>query len=193
MKKQNIWLWTLATTILLVLSGCFGTGPDPAQREAMKALSLYDFEVESITGETTSIGEHQGKVLLFVNVASKCGFTPQYEGLQTLWERYREDGLVVLGFPANDFMGQEPGSNQEIQAFCTGEFGVTFPMFSRISVRGSDQHPLYTHLTAHSGQNISWNFNKILVNRQGQVVEHFGSPVEPLSEEVTTAIEALLY
>ena len=189
---QKIWWWAVAA-MGLTLVGCFGSGPDSAQREKMMARSIYDFEVETISGRTTTIDEHRGKVKLFVNVASECGFTPQYEGLQTLWERYGDDGLVVLGFPADNFFGQEPGSDEEIAAFCTGEFGVSFPMYSKISVRGSDQHPLYTHLTAHSGENISWNFNKILVDRQGQVVKHFGSRVEPLSDEMMEAIEAELY
>ena len=192
MQREQLFLWVLLGAMGLILPGCFGSGPDSTQRDLMKARSIFDFEVETITGQTTTIEEYRGQVLLFVNVASKCGFTGQYEGLQTLWERYGDDGLVILGFPADNFFGQEPGSNEEIQAFCTGEFGVTFPMFAKISVRGSDQHPLYTHLTSHSGENISWNFNKILVDRQGQVVEHFGSPVEPLSDEITTAIEAQL-
>ena len=189
MTQKRLWLWVF---LGVFITGCFGSGPDSAQKQEMKQQSIYDFEVETITGEPTTIGEYEGKVLLFVNVASECGFTPQYEGLQTLWERYGDDGLVVLGFPANDFMGQEPGTNEEIQAFCTGEYGVTFPMFGRISVVGSDQHPLYTHLTEHSGESISWNFNKILVDRQGRVVEHFGSRTEPLSDTMVEAIEAQL-
>ena len=155
-------------------------------------MSIYEFEVSTITGEQTTIGEYEGKVLLFVNVASECGFTSQYEGLQKLWERYEDGGLVVLGFPANNFGGQEPGSDDEIQQFCQTEFGVTFPMFSKISVKGGDQHPLYEYLTAEAGEKISWNFNKILVDRSGEVVAHFGSRVEPMSDELTGAVEELL-
>ncbi len=189
-KKAVMWL--AASALAMVALGCANSGPDGAERERLKEMSIYDFEVETIAGETTTIGEYEGKVLLFVNVASECGFTRQYEGLQNLWEKYGDDGLVVLGFPANNFMGQEPGTDEEIQAFCTGEFGVTFPMFSKISVKGGDQHPLYTHLTAQAGENISWNFNKILVGRDGEVIDHFGSRVEPESDELVTAIEGQL-
>ncbi len=190
---RPLWLPLVALLSLLVIgSACSNNGPEPDQRQQIKQQSIYDFEVTTITGDSTTIGDYEGKVLLFVNTASECGFTPQYEGLQNLWEQYQDEGLVVLGFPSNDFMGQEPGSDEEIAEFCTGEFGVTFPMFSRISVRGGDQHPLYTHLTEHSGESISWNFNKILVNRQGEVIDHFGSRTEPESDDIVNAIEAQL-
>ena len=153
---------------------------------------VYGFTMQSITGQDVSLGEFQGQVKLFVNVASRCGFTRQYEGLQALWERYQGQGLVVLGFPANDFGNQEPGTDEEIQAFCENQFGVTFPMFSRISVVGPEQHPLYAYLTAAAGEEIAWNFNKILVDREGRVVAHFPSQVEPLSEEMVEAVEGLL-
>ena len=192
-KNAKKWIAvSMVALVSLVAIGCANSSPDGAERERLEEMSIYEFEVEEITGESTTIGDYEGKVLLFVNVASECGFTRQYEGLQNLWEKYGDDGLVVLGFPANNFMGQEPGTDEEIQAFCTGEFGVTFPMFSKISVKGEDQHPLYTHLTAKADEEISWNFNKILVGRDGEVIEHFGSRVEPESDELVQAIEAQL-
>ena len=192
-RRCGFSLKIVMLVVILTAVACAPRGPDTDVIEQRKAMSIYDFEVQTITGQSTTLAQYEGEALLVVNVASECGFTPQYEGLQTLWERYGDDGLVVLGFPSNDFMGQEPGSDEEIQAFCTNEFGVTFPMFSRISVRGEEQHPLYTHLTAHTGEQISWNFNKILVSPAGEVVEHFGSRVEPLSQEIIEAIEAQLH
>lgn len=189
---KRIGVTAIVLAVIMVVTGCSNSSPDDEVVAEKKAMSLYDFEVQTITGQDATIGDYEGQVLLFVNVASECGFTPQYEGLQTLWEQYGDDGLVVLGFPANDFASQEPGTDEEIQAFCTGEFGVTFPMFSKISVRGEDQHPLYTHLTAHADEKISWNFNKILVDRNGEVIDHFGSRVEPRSDELVDAIESVL-
>lgn len=156
-------------------------------------MSVYEFSVSTITGEEISLSQYEGKVLLFVNVASECGFTPQYEGLQKLWERFSDDGLVVLGFPSNDFRGQEPGTNEEIQAFCETTFGVTFPLFAKISVKGGeDQHPLYTYLTEQVGEEIGWNFNKILVGRNGEVISHFPVDKKPLDDELVEAVEELL-
>ena len=155
---------------------------------------LYDFQVQTIDGKTVSIGNYKGKALLIVNTASKCGFTPQYEGLEKLYTAYKDRGLEILGFPANNFMGQEPGSNEEIQKFCGLKYRVTFPMFSKISVKGNDIHPLYRYLTQESGVGgeISWNFNKYLVSPEGKVLEHFGSRVEPLSDELKKKVEAVL-
>ncbi len=157
-------------------------------------MSLYDFTLKSIDGQDVNLGEFRGKVALIVNVASKCGFTKQYAGLEKLYEKYRDRGFVILGFPANNFMRQEPGSNAEIKAFCTTTYNVTFPMFSKISVRGKDQHPLYQYLTdkksGHEfGGAITWNFNKFLVARDGAIVARFGSKTAPEDEELVAAIE----
>lgn len=155
--------------------------------------SVYDFSAETIADEPQALSDYKGQVLLIVNTASKCGFTKQYAGLQELYEKYKDRGLVVLGFPANNFMGQEPGTNEEIQQFCSARFDITFPMFGKISVKGKDIHPLYAWLTAHpNGKNVSWNFNKFLIGRDGDLIEHFGSRTAPDSEKLTTAIEAAL-
>jgi glutathione peroxidase len=153
------------------------------------APSVDDFQMKTIDGKTVSLSEYDGKVKLFVNVASRCGYTPQYEGLQALYEKYKDQGLVILGFPANNFGQQEPGSDAEIKTFCNREYGVTFPMFSKISVKGADQHALYKYLTSQTGQEIGWNFTKILVGKNGEVVKQFPSKVEPMSAELTGAIE----
>jgi glutathione peroxidase len=154
------------------------------------ASSVDEFEMKTIDGAVVSLGEYDGKVKLFVNVASRCGFTPQYEGLQALYKKYGDDGLVVLGFPANNFGAQEPGSDAEIKTFCSRDYGVSFPMFSKISVKGADQHPLYQYLTKATGEQIGWNFTKILVGKDGQVIQQFESSVEPMSDELTGAIKA---
>ncbi len=159
--------------------------------------SIYDFAAKDINGGEVSLESYKGKVLLIVNVASKCGFTPQYEGLQKLYETHKDQGLVVLGFPANDFLWQEPGTDSEIKAFCTTTYGVTFPMFAKISVKGSGQHPLYAFLTdkkANPSVNgkISWNFNKFLIGRDGRVIRQFGSRDKPLGDEMVKAVKAAL-
>jgi glutathione peroxidase len=143
------------------------------------------------------MSSYRGQVLMLVNVASKCGFTGQYEGLQKLYETYRDQGFEVLGFPANNFMNQEPGTNEEIQNSCQLNFGVTFPMFAKLSVKGEDQHPLYRYLTSketnpdHAG-GIKWNFTKSLIGRDGAVVARFGSRTEPGGKKVVEAIESAL-
>jgi len=160
--------------------------------------SIYDIPVNRITGQATTLRDYAGQVLLIVNTASKCGFTRQYSGLQALYERYADAGLVVLGFPSNDFGRQEPGSEAEILAFCETTFGVTFPLFEKLVVKpGPEQHPLYRFLTEpatnpdHAG-NVGWNFNKFLVGRDGAILGHFGSRVAPDSERLTTVIEVAL-
>ena len=158
---------------------------------------ILDQTVETIDGDTISLERYRGEVLLIVNVASRCGNTPQYEGLQSLFDTYRERGLRVLGFPANNFGAQEPGTDEEIKEFCTATYGVTFDMFSKISVAGDDQHPLYAFLTSEEenpgfGGEITWNFTKFLVGRDGTVVARFAPKVKPLSEEVITALEKAL-
>jgi glutathione peroxidase len=165
--------------------------------DAPKTSPIYDFTVKDIDGKDVKLSQYQGKVLLIVNVASKCGSTPQYEGLQKLYMQYKDKGLVVLGFPANNFKDQEPGSNEQIKEFCSTTYGVTFPMFSKISVKGDDIHPLYQYLTSgkdnseFSGE-ISWNFNKFLVDPSGKVVARFATADKPESEKVITAIQQAL-
>lgn len=160
---------------------------------AVAAGSVYDFSAETITGEPQSLAQYKEQVLLIVNTASKCGFTKQYAGLQDLYEKYKDSGLVVLGFPANNFGGQEPGTNQEIAQFCSTRFNVTFPMFGKISVKGDDIDPLYAWLTAHpNGAKVSWNFNKFLVGRNGDLIAHFGSRTAPDDPKLTEAIEKAL-
>jgi glutathione peroxidase len=174
---------------------------------------VLDISVDRIDGTPSSLAEHKGKVLLIVNVASECGFTPQYSGLETLYERNRERGFVICGFPANDFGAQEPGSNEEIQSFCRSNFGVKFPMYSKIVVTGVERHPLYNvlvqsapectgdtsdlrqHLVEFGVQPTSppevlWNFEKFLVGRDGRVVERFAPDVEPDDPRLRDAIEA---
>lgn len=155
--------------------------------------SIYDFNKKNIDGEEVSLSTYQDKVILIVNVASKCGFTPQYEGLQELYETYKEEGLVILGFPANNFKGQEPGSNEEIKQFCKLEYGVDFPMFSKVSVKGEDQDELFKYLTTQSNNDfegdIKWNFEKFLINKEGNLIRRFRSNVEPMSSEIVNAIE----
>ncbi|MDZ7717748.1 MAG: glutathione peroxidase [Balneolaceae bacterium] len=154
--------------------------------------TVYQYELNSIDGENISLSDYEGDLLLIVNTASECGFTPQYEGLQELYETYSDQGFKILGFPANNFGGQEPGSDEEIARFCQANYGVTFPMFSKISVKGEDQHPLFAYLTDAKNPDftgeISWNFEKFLVDRNGNVVRRFKSKVEPMSEELTSAI-----
>jgi len=162
------------------------------------ARSVYDFTMKNIDGKQESLSEFRGHVTLVVNVASRCGFTPQYEALQKLYLKYKDQGFVILGFPANNFMSQEPGTDEEIKTFCSSKYNVTFPMFSKISVKGSDIHPLYKYLTDKStdpqfGGDIRWNFNKFLVDKNGQVIARFEPPVKPDSDEVVQAIEKALH
>jgi len=156
---------------------------------------IYDFKVKTIQGEETTLAQYKGKVMLIVNVASKCGYTPQYDGLETLYKKYKDKGLMVLGFPCNQFGSQEPGSEKEIQNFCRVNFGVTFPMFSKINVNGEETHPLYRYLKSEQSgilgtEAIKWNFTKFLVDKEGNVVERFGSSTKP--SELEDKIEALL-
>ena len=180
------------------------------------AAALYDVPVRRIDGSPASLADHKGKVVLVVNVASQCGLTPQYAELEEIYETYRDRGFLVLGFPANEFAGQEPGSNVEIQQFCQTKFGVTFPMFEKIVVKGPGQHPLYRHLIAArptaqqkpqgtlrktleqhglaptNDTDIMWNFEKFLINRRGEVVGRFAPDIAPKDSALTNAIEAEL-
>jgi glutathione peroxidase len=159
--------------------------------------SVYDFTMKDIDGKEVSLSDFKGKVLLIVNVASKCGFTGQYAGLEKLFTTYADRGLVVLGFPANNFMGQEPGTEAEIKKFCTLNYGVTFPMFAKISVKGKTIDPFYSFLTAKETNpdfagSISWNFNKFLIGRDGAIVGRFGSRTVPDDKELVGAVEQAL-
>jgi len=156
---------------------------------------MLDFTMKRIDGSDQPLGDYRGKVLLLVNVASKCGLTPQYNGLQALYEKYRGPGLEILGFPANNFMGQEPGSDDEIAAFCDTNYHVTFPLFSKISVKGDDIHPLYQALTSSPeplGGDVQWNFQKYLLDRDGNAVAKFLPLTTPEDPALVEAIEKLL-
>jgi len=159
------------------------------------ADSLYDVPLKDIDGKDTSLKTYQGKVLLMVNVASKCGFTKQYEGLQAIYKKYEGQGLVVCGFPCNQFGGQEPGSEADIKQFCSSKYDVTFPLFSKLEVNGANRSPLYTLLAGKESPypgDIRWNFTKFLVGRDGKIIGRYDSKVKPDAEELTQAIEAAL-
>ena len=157
--------------------------------------SVYAIPLKDIAGKLTSLKSYQGKVMLIVNVASKCGYTPQYAGLQALQEKYKDKGLVVLGFPCNQFGGQEPGTNEEIKEFCSSKYQVSFPLYDKIEVNGPNRHPLYAVLAGAGSPypgDIKWNFNKFLVGRDGKLLQRFDSKVKPDSPELVQAIETAL-
>src|SRR5208282_4699601 len=158
------------------------------------ASSVLEFTLNSIDGKPSPLSEYHGKVVMIVNVASKCGYTPQYTGLEKIYEKYKAQGFVILGFPANNFGLQEPGTNEEIKTFCSSKYQVTFPMYAKVSVKGSDITPLYQFLTDKTsnpttGGEIGWNFTKFLVGADGKVVARFDSAVKPDSPDVSAAIE----
>jgi glutathione peroxidase len=163
----------------------------------MTSRSIYEIELPRLDGKPAKLSDYTGKVVLAVNVASKCGFTPQYAGLQALNDRYADRGFIVLGFPTNQFFNQEPGSAEQIQEFCSINYGVTFPLFAKLDVKGAAQHPLYAILTeatddAGKAGNVKWNFEKFLVGRDGHVVRRFRSKVVPEDPALVEAIESLL-
>ncbi|PKD42689.1 glutathione peroxidase [Rhodohalobacter barkolensis] len=176
-------------TISLIIGSLLFMGLSTSQ-------TVYDFSLETLSGEEVSLSQFEGNVLLIVNTASECGYTPQYKELQELYEEYNDQGFYVLGFPANNFGGQEPGSDEEIAQFCEMNYGVTFPMFTKISVKGDDQHPLYNYLTQTDNPDftgeIGWNFEKFLVDRNGNVVRRFKSNVTPMGEELTSAVKDII-
>lgn len=161
------------------------------------AGTIYDFTLNDIDGNPVSLNDYKGKVLVLVNVASQCGLTPQYEQIEAFYEQWKDKGVVVLGFPANNFMGQEPGTEAEIKTFCSTKYGVTFPMFSKISVKGKDIHPLYAYLTQkdkngwHEGD-VSWNFQKFLINKEGHLVKVFSPRTQVTSEEFLAGVKEQL-
>ena len=159
--------------------------------------TIYDFTLKSIDGQPTPLSSFKGKVVLLVNVASRCGYTPQYTALESLYEKYKDKGFVIVGIPANNFGGQEPGTDAEIKTFCSSKYQVTFPMMSKVSVKGSDITPLYAYLTdkatnPKTGGEIGWNFTKFLVDADGKIVARFDSAVKPDSPEVYEAVEKAL-
>ena len=185
MNKVNTWI---CTVLFITTVAC---------SERSKMTSLYDISVQPIQGESILLNEYRGKTLLIVNTASRCGFTGQYEGLQTLYEKYQKKGLVVLAFPSNNFMGQEPGSNESIATFCETRFQITFPLFAKIDVKGKNQHPLYAWLTSKEnhpsyGGGVSWNFNKFLISPEGELINRFGSRIAPNQKQLIAAIEQAL-
>lgn len=188
--------------VLLTAAACVAAGicvlcPGGASAAGAAPASVHDFKMRDIDGKDVKLKKYKGKVLLIVNTASKCGYTPQYEGLQATYSKYNGKGFEVLGFPANNFGGQEPGTEAEIKEFCTAKYKVTFPMFAKISVKGEDQDPLFKFLTSKEtnpefGGDITWNFNKFLIDRNGKVVARFSSKDKPEGEAVTAAIEKYL-
>ncbi len=164
------------------------------QGVSVAETSVHSFTMKTIDGQDKNLADYKGKTLLIVNVASRCGFTPQYKGLEEIYQKYKGRGFEVLGFPANNFMGQEPGTDAEIKEFCSLKFHVTFPMFAKISVKGKDIDPLYKYLTTEADHNgdIQWNFNKFLVGPDGKVVERYGSSTDPKSEKIIQELEKLL-
>lgn len=161
------------------------------------AGSVYDYTLNSIDGKPTPLSQFKGKVVMLVNVASRCGFTPQYEGLEALYKKYADRGFVIVGIPANNFGGQEPGTNAEIKTFCKSKYSVTFPMLAKVSVKGADQTPLYQFLTGEQTDpkfagDIKWNFTKFLVNKEGKIVDRFEPKVTPEDPQVISAVEKQL-
>ncbi len=188
MKIRNplLWLMLAVTTVAVVVA--------PTIAAPKKVAPALNFTMKDIDGKAVKLSKFQGKVILIVNVASKCGNTPQYTSLQKLYEQYKKKGLVVLAFPANEFGQQEPGTNGEIKAFCSANYHVTFPVFSKIVVKGDGQHPLYQFLTSKETDpnfsgDIEWNFAKFLLNRKGEVVARFAPKLDPGKPEVVDAIK----
>ncbi len=165
------------------------------QMVAARAGSIYDIPLKDINGKDTTLAAYKGKVLLLVNVASQCGYTPQYKGLEAIYKKYSDRGFTVLGFPCNQFGSQEPGTDAEIVQFCTSKYNVTFPLFDKIEVNGANRHPLYVMLAGPDSPfpgNITWNFNKFLIGKDGKILKRFDSKVTPESAELTQAVESAL-
>jgi len=194
MKKLLIGV---ATFVAVSAAMLFLVKANVSTVEKEKVKSVYDFTMKDTGGKDVKLEQFRGKVVMLVNVASKCGYTPQYDGLQKIYEQYKDRGFVILGFPANNFGAQEPGTNEEIVEFCRINYGVKFPLFSKISVKGEDKHPLYKYLTEREtnpefGGEIKWNFNKFLIGRDGKIIARFESADKPEDAKVTKAIEGAL-
>src|SRR6202162_3112038 len=183
-RNGNVRKYLLLGLVILMATSTFA------------ASNLYNFTLPNIDGKPMPLADFKGKVILMVNVASQCGYTPQYSALESIYEKYRDQGFVILGFPANNFGSQEPGTNAEIKKFCSAKYNVAFPMYAKVSVKGDDQTPLYKYLTesanpAYAGE-IKWNFTKFLVDRNGHVIQRFEPDTTPDSPQVTSAIEQAL-
>lgn len=185
----SFWVCVLGIILVLAVGAVKGV--------SQNARNVYSFEMKNIDGKNVSLADYKGKVLLIVNVASKCGYTPQYKALEQIYEKYKDQGFVILGFPANNFHSQEPGTDAEIKQFCTVNYNVQFPMFSKISVIGDDIHPLYKYLTSKESDpefpgKIRWNFEKFLIDRKGNVIARFPSATPPDDMTVISAIDKAL-
>ena len=167
------------------------TGMGTLLAMSLLAASVYDYSMKTIDGQPAPLADYKGKVVMFVNVASYCGYTKQYTGLEALYRKYKDQGFVIVGVPANNFGAQEPDSDEQIKTFCSRKYDVTFPLLSKVSVKGSDMTPLYGYLTK-TGGDVKWNFTKFLVGKDGQVIERFESAVTPESPELVKAVEAAL-
>jgi glutathione peroxidase len=197
---QYRYFLVVATWILVLSASKVATAVDNKRdvgksTEELKMKTAYDFNVTGLDGRPTSLEKFKGNVALFVNTASECGYTPQYEGLEKLYLEFKDKGFVVLGFPSNDFGGQEPGTNEEIKSFCSTRYNVTFPMFAKSKVKGSEKIDVYQHLisdASDTSEEIKWNFEKFLVDKSGKVIKRFPSRVAPDSSELREAILALL-
>ncbi|GMU93660.1 MAG: hypothetical protein AMXMBFR4_27180 [Candidatus Hydrogenedentota bacterium] len=203
---MRIRMLILTTAILTILmprahadeKGGVSDGAQAHEESVAEADSVLDFTMKDIDGNPTNLGEkYAGKVLLVVNTASKCGLTPQYADLESMYEKYRGQGFEILAFPSNDFGGQEPGTEKEIKEFCSSNYQVTFPLFSKIPVKGENKHPLYAYLTdseknSATGGEITWNFTKFLVGRDGKIIARFEPKTKPTEEEVAQAVEKAL-
>jgi glutathione peroxidase len=202
MRFRNLFIVAGAVALTAVSLLAKPTFPDNVIKEPTKAPAVsrdgkpagpLDFTVKDINGKDANLGQYKGKVVMIVNVASKCGFTPQYEQLEAVYKKYQDKGLIILGFPANNFNAQEPGTDEQIEAFCKSKFGVTFPMMSKISVLGDDKAPLYKFLTEKQtagdfAGEIGWNFNKFIVDRNGNLIARYNSKVKPDDKLVTDEI-----
>jgi glutathione peroxidase len=201
MKKYISMIVSVLIVVTVVTFAAIKNGEASAENRSETkevknmAKKIGDFKVKDIDGKEVDLSIYEGKVVLIVNVASKCGYTKQYNGLEAIYNKYKDQGLVILGFPCNDFGGQEPGTNDEIKEFCSTKFSVTFPMMDKVSVLGENKTPLFAFLTDNAvtgTKDIKWNFEKFLINKKGEIVERFVSKDEPEGEKITKAIEAQL-
>jgi glutathione peroxidase len=192
MRLARVHLFVILTSLLL--ASVMHAKPKTTPRPPVSVTDPFSFKVTDIDGKPRDLAQYRGKAVLIVNTASRCGFTPQYEGLEALYDRYRSRGFEVLAFPANDFMGQEPGTNDEIKTFCATRFKTSFPLFAKVSVKGKEMAPLYQWLTTSSPfpGDIPWNFTKFLVAPDGRVVARFGPRTKPEDAEVIAALEPIL-
>lgn len=184
-KFLSLWM------VVALLTTTMACAKEKKSTNKQNNMSVYSFKVEDAKGKTVQMSDYKGKTLLIVNVASKCGFTKQYTPLEAMYEKYKDKGLVILGFPCNQFAGQEPGTNEEIQEFCTLKFNVKFPIFSKINVNGAEAHPLYVYLKDQTGGgSIKWNFNKFLLDKQGNIVKRYasGDSLEDLEADIQSIL-----